>query len=79
MASKNINLIVQWEGQDEMNKKPEPKNDFFLIEMNLVNGILKIKDPNFGIYLMVKKTLESILEHFLLVIGRKWIFGNTLC
>ena len=58
-------LMVQWGGADEMRKKLEPKKDFFHTEMNLVNGIQKIKDQNYGTYLMEEKfwrTLQSFSD-----------------
>ena len=48
-------MIAQWEEQEEMKKKQELKKDSFHTEMNLGNGILKIKDQNFGTCLMEKK------------------------
>ena len=57
-------------------ERQEQKNDFSLTEMTLDNGTLKIKDLNYGIYLMVKSILENILEFSLLVIGQRWTYGN---
>ena len=54
------------------------KNGSSLIEMHLVNGTLKIKDQNFGIYLMDVSNMGNTLEFFLCLTGLKWISGNTL-
>ena len=43
-----------------MKKKQGLRKDSFHIEMNLANGIQKIKGQNYGTYLMVK----NIGEHF---------------
>ena len=53
------------------------KKDFFHTEMNLVNGIQKIKGQNCGIYLTEEKTMENTLEFFQFLIGQKWMCGNT--
>ena len=45
-------------------EKARAKERFFPIEMILVIGIQKIKGLSYGIYLMGKRTLENILEHF---------------
>ncbi len=43
-----------------MKRKQEPRNDFFHTGMNLDNGILKIRDPNSGIFLTDIKIWENI-------------------
>ena len=48
--------MASWDKtQREMKRKLEQKRDSFHIEMNLGNGIQKIKDLNYGIYLTEKK------------------------
>ena len=69
-------MIAQWEEQEEMKKKQELKKGSFPTEMNLGNGIRKIKDQNFGICLMEKRKWENILEYSQFLIGQKWMFGN---
>ncbi len=66
------------EEEDVMKKKQEQKNVSFHIEMILDNGIQKINDQNFGIFLMENILKENILELFQLVIGQKWMFGIIL-
>ena len=59
-------------------EKARAKERFFLIEMSLVSGILKINVLNYGIYLMDVSIMASTLEFFLFPIGQRWMFGNTL-
>ena len=59
-------------------EKARAKERFFHTEMISVNGIRKINDQNYGIFLTVRKNLVNILEFFQSVIGLKWTFGNTL-
>ena len=63
-------------GLEETKRKLEQKN-VFLIVMSLVSGILKIKDPSYGIYLTDVKIMESILEYSPYQTGQRWMFGNT--
>ena len=46
--------------QEEMKKKQEPKKEFFLYEMNLVNGIQSCKDLNYGISIMEEFIKEKM-------------------
>ena len=44
--------------RDEENQ--EQKKEFFLLGLNLIHGIQKIKDQSYGIILMLEKKKESI-------------------
>ncbi len=59
-------------------EKARAKERFFSHRDDFGQWDPKIKGQNYGIYLMGKRILENILELFQLVIGRKWIFGNTI-
>ena len=65
-----------WVELEEIRKKQELRKDSFRTEMNSDNGIQKIKDQNFGIYLMGEKKLANILEYFQFQTGQKWMYGN---
>ena len=54
-------MIVQWVELEEMKKKQELKKGSFHIEMNLGNGIQKIKDQNLWNLFNGKKKMG---EHF---------------
>src|SRR3990167_8578816 len=73
----NLNLMLVLAEPVEMKKKQEPKNVSFLIEMSLANGIQKIKDLNYGIYLMAKKILANIFDVSQLATGQNLMYGNT--
>ena len=75
IESENLDAALGGGRRDE--EKARAKERFFPTAMHLDNGILKTKGLNFGISLMVERHRENILEFSLLVIGRKWMFGNT--
>ena len=76
---KKINLMLQWEARRRDEEKARCKRTlFFSLVMTLVNGIPKINDQNYGIFLTVRKNSANILEFFQSAIGLKWTFGNIL-
>jgi hypothetical protein len=63
IPSTYISLMLVSVAHDGTKKKPGLKKDFFHIEMNLGNGILKINAQNCGICSMVNITKENILGY----------------
>ena len=51
-------------------EKSRAKSVFFLIVMNLGSGVLKTKDQNFGVCLILTNLMESILEFFRFLTGQ---------
>src|SRR3954462_15140561 len=64
IQSKSINTMQQWAEQGAMKKRPERKKDFFLTVMSLVNGILRINGPSYGICSMDVNTWANTSEFF---------------
>src|SRR5690606_11413112 len=60
-----------------MKRKQERKNVFSRFVMSLDNGILSVKDQNFGISLMVKFIRERMFVFSQSLIGRNWMYGIT--
>ena len=88
-ASRNkLQTVTLLDGLDELQvdcamgggrrdeEKARAKERFFLIVMNLENGTQKIKDQNFGIFLMERRTWANTLEFFQFRTGLKWMYGN---
>ena len=61
MPLPNLNLMLPWVAEDVMRKKHGPRNVFFPIAMNLVNGIRKISVRNSGTCFNGRKRMG---EHF---------------
>ena len=59
-----------------MKKNQELKREFSHFEINHIVGILKINGLKFGIYIIVEKNLEKVLEFFPFLIGLSLIYGN---
>jgi hypothetical protein len=71
-------LLDELEEPEEMKKRQEPRNVSFRTVMNLVSGTLRIRGLNYGIFLMVRKSLASTLEYSPFQTGRNWTYGNIL-
>ena len=54
------------------------KKEYFLLEIKLTAGILKIKDLNCGICIILRYLMVSPLEFFRYRTGLKKIYGNIL-
>ncbi len=62
--------------QEGTKKKHGPKNDSFHTGMSLVNGTLKIKDLNCGIFSMPSIIMGNTSGFSRSVTGQKWMSGN---
>ena len=52
--------MLHSEEQEEMKKNLEPRKEFFLLGIQIIDGIQKIKNLNYGIYLIQKYQLMKV-------------------
>src|SRR5450432_300805 len=72
---RNLDLTPASVVPEGMKKKQGPRKEYFLYAMNSVSGILKDKDLNSGISIMVKFRKGRMYGFSQSVTGRNWISG----
>ncbi len=55
---------------DETRKKVEQKREYFHFEIQIIDGIQKIKDQKYGIYIMEEKIKGRVFVYFRSQIGQ---------